>query len=144
LSLGRHAIIFPYNERTFQEVVVAKQTGRRCAVKTARAIALIMSCAAGLALAGCAGEQWYNPRKSAQEASADEATCNARAEDAALIRARKQRADYRMPAPATEPGLSRGETPMELVDRNDTTKDFTKQFENCMTSKGYTLGKPAP
>jgi hypothetical protein len=124
--------------------VVVKQTGRRYTVKAARAISLIVSCVAGLALAGCAEAQWYNPRKSAQEAKADEATCNARAEDAALLRAGKPRADYQIPGVSSTPGPSRGETPMQLVDRSGTTKDFGKQFENCMTSKGYSLGKPAP
>ncbi len=118
---------------------MAKQTGQRYAVKPASVFALALT---GLLLAGCADDRWVNTHKSAQEAKADEATCNARAEDATLSRNRKQRADYSpLPAPGSQTGLSRGETPLQLADRGADVKDFSKQFADCMESKGYAKGQ---
>jgi hypothetical protein len=120
------------------EAGVAKQTGRRRKVKAQGLVFVTICCA--LALASCAASEWHHPRKSAAEAEADENTCNKLAEDAALTRARRQRADYRMPKPVTETGYYRGETSMQLADRGDTTKNFEKSLADCMTSKGYTQG----
>ncbi len=125
------------------EVLVAKQTGRRYAVKP-RGVITLGICALILpgVLSGCADTAWYNSHKNAQEAKADIAKCNAQAEDATLSRARRQRADYNpVPTPGTMPGLSRGETPVQLAERSSNERDFGRQLEDCMESKGYSRGK---
>lgn len=94
------------------------------------------------ALAGCANDGWVNARKSAQDVKADHEKCNAQAEDATLLRARRQRADYNpVPTPGTMPGLSRGETPVQLAERSENERGFAQQFADCMESKGYVRGK---
>lgn len=96
---------------------------------------------AGLALlvaAGGCASTWHHPTKSGAEAAADERTCSQRAEENALSRAGRARADYRLGTPAPLPGMSRGETPMEMLDRHETQDDYTRDFESCMTSRGYT------
>ncbi len=132
---------------------MAKQSGPRYVVKGAMAAgfaqqrrifpsaaALIGSCALILALSGCANARWENPKKDASEAQADERECNSRAEEAALKRAGKQRANYEAPRPTNEPGMYRGKTPMELAAQGETSSDFDREMKNCMTAKGYTLG----
>ncbi len=122
---------------------MAKQTGPSRAVKGSgirahyQSFALVTGCICLLALAGCASA-WQNPRKSAEEARTDERACSERAEENALTRAGRQRADYRTGYPTPQPGMSRGETPMEMLNRRTTQDDYTKDFEDCMSSKGYT------
>lgn len=101
--------------------------------------AVICAAGAGLltALAGCAST-WHHPRKAGAEAAADERECSQRAEENALQRAGRQRADYRLGTPDPNPGMSRGPSPMEMVDRRETQDGFSRDFESCMTSKGYT------
>ena len=134
---------------------MAKQTGPRYLVKGTMmagiaqhrrifvpTAALIASCSIMFALSACADASWQNPRRDATEARADEQACNDRAEEAALKRAGRQRANYEVPRPTVEPGLSRGKTPMQLAERAETSNDFEREMKNCMTSKGYTLGPP--
>lgn len=120
---------------------MAKQSGPLRAVKRKQNPALRL--AAGLALialtAGCASA-WHHPRKAGAEASADERECASRAEENALQRAGRQRADYRLGTPDPNPGMSRGETPMQMHDRRETQDTYGRDFENCMTSKGYSRG----
>ena len=119
---------------------MGKQTGRRYAVKSAGALALGI-CTTAFILSGCAADAWHNSHKTAEDVKADHKTCNAQAEDATLTRARKQRADYNpLPTPGTQPGLSRGETPVQLAERGANEKDFARQFADCMESKGYSRG----
>ena len=124
---------------------MAKQTGPLNAVKEkqrppARPFVRAVGIAAGLCVlavtAGCASA-WHHPRKEGAEAAADERECAHRAEENALSRAGRQRADYRLGTPTPLPGMSRGETPMEMLDRRETQDDYGRDFENCMTSKGY-------
>ena len=89
-----------------------------------------------LANAGCASP-WHHPRREGAEAAADERECAQRAEENALQRAGRQRADYRLGTPDPNPGMSRGETPMQMVDRRETQDGYGRDFESCMTSKGY-------
>ncbi len=90
-----------------------------------------------LAVAGCASS-WHHPRKVGEEAAVDERECAQRAEENVLQRAGRQRADYRLGTPDPNPGMSRGETPMQMHDRRETQDSYDRDFENCMTSKGYT------
>jgi hypothetical protein len=114
---------------------VAKQTGPAYAVKGA-----IAFCAVAVLLAGC-GSTWYNPHKSAQEASADEKACAADSQDTALTRSASHRETYGGNPPPL-PGMDRGETPMQMRDRVNTENTYNRQFETCMKAKGYTQGKP--
>ena len=119
---------------------VAKQTGPGCAVKGAKARTLAGLVAAGVLLAsvsGCA-TTWHNAHKNAREAAADEKACAADAEDTALARSSRQRVDYGRARQNPTPGLNRGETPMQLVERSGTEDTYNREFERCMTSKGYT------
>ena len=98
-------------------------------------------CSVALLLAGCADDGWRNARKSPQDVKADHEKCNAQAEDATLLRSRRQRADYNpLPAPGTQPGYYRGETPVQLADRSENERSFGQQFAECMESKGYSRG----
>jgi hypothetical protein len=101
-------------------------------------VRLAAGCAVAVLLAAC-GSTWHNPAKNPQEAAADERQCSADAEDAALARASRQRVDYGARAPSM-PGMNRGETPMQMHERVGTEDIFHRQFESCMTSKGYTQG----
>jgi hypothetical protein len=91
-------------------------------------------------LAGCASP-WTNPRKSPQEAAADEKACAADSQDTALTRAATHREVYGGNPPPL-PGMNRGENPMQMRDRVNTERDYNHEFESCMKSKGYTQGKP--
>ncbi len=128
---------------------MAKQTGPLNAVKKKqRALARPFGTSFGRALgfaagfcllaatAGCASN-WHHPRKEGPEAAADERECAQRAEENALSRAGRQRADYRLGTPAPLPGMNRGESPMEMLDRRETQDDYGRDFESCMSSKGY-------
>lgn len=120
--------------------MVAKQTGPLQAVKgKQRLLGRAILFAAGLGMlavtAGCAST-WTHPRKQGAEAAADERECSQRAEEAALMRAGRQRATYGASLDPN-PGMSRGETPMQMLDRTQTQDDYGRDFENCMTSKGY-------
>lgn len=124
---------------------MAKQTGPAYGVKSGMAAKLSRLIAVGAvaaALAACASS-WHNPHKNAQEAAADEKVCSGDAEHAALARAARQKEDYGM-RQQPMPGLNRGETPMQLHDRVNTEDTYNRQFEDCMTSKGYAQGKTAP
>lgn len=127
---------------------MAKQTGPLHGVKKkersrGRALFRTGVLAAGLAAlvvtSGCASP-WHHPRKQGPEAAADERECSQRAEENALARAGRQRADYRLGTPDPNPGMSRGESPMQMLDRRATEDTYGRDFENCMTSKGYAKG----
>src|SRR5262249_34264942 len=113
---------------------VAKQTGPAHGVKSAIALACV------LALLSACASTWHNPKKSAQEAAADEKACAAEAEDTALTRAGRQRVEYGAPSP-NMPGMNRGETPMQMRDRVNTEDTYNREFKMCMRSKGYTQDK---
>lgn len=120
---------------------MAKQTGPLHAVKKKQHLLHRgLLAAAGLAVlavtAGCAST-WHHPRKEGAEAAADERECSQRAEENTLQRAGRERADFRLGTPEPNPGMSRGETPMQMLDRRATQDSFSRDFENCMTSKGY-------
>jgi hypothetical protein len=119
---------------------VAKQTGPLRAVKKKHGFLrhglLIVGLSAIAVTAGCAST-WNHPRKVGAEAAADERECSQRAEENTLQRRGRERADYRLGTPDPNPGMSRGETPMQMLDRRETQDDFSRDFENCMTSKGY-------
>lgn len=118
---------------------MAKKTGPLHAVKR-RLLGRAALCAAGLGIAisltGCASS-WHHPRKQGAEAAADERECSQRAEENALQRAGRQRADFRLGTPDPNPGMSRGPTPMQMHDRRETQDSFGRDFESCMTAKGY-------
>ncbi len=118
---------------------MAKQTGRGGAVKSASSATLmqIVAAGAGLLLLSACGTSWHNAGKSPQEAKADARACSAEAEETALTRASRQRVDYGSTSPV-QPGMRRGETPMQLVDRARTQDTYQRDFESCMRSKGYT------
>ena len=121
---------------------MAKQTGRGCGVKSMPSLAISRLAAAGAMIAllsGCAST-WHNPAKSPEEARADEQQCAADAEDITLTRASQQKIDYGH-TPDPMPGMSRGETPIQMQDRVKTENAYTREFESCMSSKGYTQGK---
>lgn len=129
----------------FQEVQVAKQTGPAYGVKGAMSpslsrglVRLAAGCAMAVLLAAC-GSTWHNPAKNPQEAAIDEKQCSNDAQDAALARASRQRETYGA-RPPSMPGMSRGETPMQMHERVGTEDVFHKQFESCMRSKGYAQG----
>jgi hypothetical protein len=125
----------------FQEVPVAKQTGPVYGVKGALSpilVRLAAGCTLAVFLAAC-GSTWHHPGKSPQDAAADERQCSKDAEDTALARAARQRVDYGARSPIM-PGMNRGETPIQMQERVGTEDVFRKQFESCMTSKGYTQG----
>lgn len=100
-------------------------------------LSVTLALATALAIAGC-GSTWHHPNRDAAATAADERACAQRAEENALTRAGRQRADYRLGTPAPLPGMSRGETPMEMLDRRATQDDYGRDFEDCMTSRGYT------
>ncbi len=119
---------------------MAKQTGPLRAVKgkqrvVARAIYLAIGLGVAFVTAGCAST-WTHPRKQGPEAAADERECAQRAEENALARAGRQRSTYGT-SMDPNPGMSRGETPMQMLDRTQTRDDYSRDFEGCMTSKGY-------
>lgn len=101
--------------------------------------AALVSVALAMTVAGCTSN-WHHPRKVGAEAAADERDCAQRAEENALTRAGRQRADYRLGTPDPNPGMSRGETPMQMLDRRETQDSYGRDFENCMSSKGYSKG----
>jgi hypothetical protein len=119
---------------------VAKQSGPLHAVKKKHRLLrrglLVVGLSAFAVTAGCAST-WTHPRKAGAEAAADERECSQRAEENTLQRRGRERADYRLGTPDPNPGMSRGETPMQMLDRRETQDDFTRDFENCMTSKGF-------
>lgn len=122
---------------------MTKQTGVGCKVKSAKLLAGMRCAAAGavlLLVSGCAST-WHNSQKTPAEAKADEGICAAEAEDTALARAARQKVDYGR-APNPVPGLNRGETPMQLQERSSTEGVYTREFESCMASKGYSQGRP--
>ncbi len=124
---------------------MAKQTGRGCGVKgaTAPTMGRYMALATLLALiSGCAST-WHSPGKSADEAALDDKLCAAEAEETALARAARQKVDYGRTPPGTPPGLNRGETPMQLQERTRTEDTYTREFERCMSTKGYSRERTA-
>ncbi|MGE3333742.1 MAG: hypothetical protein AB7I36_08870 [Rhodospirillaceae bacterium] len=119
---------------------MAKQTGPLQAVKgnrrlLGRAILFAAGLGALAVIAGCASG-WTHPRKQGAEAAADERECSQRAEENVLARIGRQRSTYGS-SMDPNPGMSRGETPMQMLDRTQTQDDYGRDFENCMTSKGY-------
>lgn len=134
-----HAIIVLVIEAG--SILVAKQTGPSHVVKkkqrTVSRTAFAVVALGLLAVAGCAST-WHHPRKVGAEAAADERECAQRAEENVLQRAGRQQSDYRLGTPDPNPGMSRGETPMQMHDRRETQDSYGRDFENCMTSKGYT------
>jgi len=119
---------------------VAKQTGPLRAVKTGTAPRLALTAAAlvlAVGLSACASS-WHHPTKTGPVAAADERACAQLSEENALTRAGRQRADYRLGTPEPLPGMNRGETPMQMLDRRATQDDYSRDFESCMRSRGYT------
>ncbi len=120
---------------------MAKQTGRSGGVKCASTLTsyavILMTCTG---LAAC-GSSWHNPVKTPQEAAADEKACSEDAEEATFARTAQQKVEYGRGTAGALPGMSRGETPMQLQDRARTEDMFTRDFESCMKSKGYYQGK---
>jgi hypothetical protein len=116
---------------------MAKQTGREYGVKSTyrRVSRLTGYFLAAAALAACA-TTWTNPTKSPDEARVDYKSCASEAEETALARASTQRVDYGRTSPV-QPGMNRGENPMQLVDRMQTENTYERDFESCMRSKGY-------
>ena len=123
---------------------MAKQTGRGCGVKSAHGVALMHFVAMGavLGLTTACASTWHNAGKSPQEAAADQRLCAAEAEETALTRAARQKVDYGRTSPVM-PGLNRGETPMQLQERSQIENTYTRDFESCMRSKGYSQDEPA-
>jgi hypothetical protein len=120
----------------FEESPVAKQTGRAHLVKSARTIAQRIIAVGVFALLTACASTWHNAAKSPQEAKTDARVCAAEAEETALTRSNRQRVEYGAP-PSVMPGLNRGETPMQMVDRSRIEDTYTRDFESCMRSKGY-------
>ena len=120
---------------------MAKQSGRAYRVKTAyRSSPRRVLAAAALALlAGCAST-WINPARSPEEARVDYKSCASEAEETALARSSQQRVDYGRTSPV-QPGMNRGENPMQMIDRMQTEDTYTRDFESCMRSKGYSQDK---
>lgn len=125
-----------FMQQMFEGSPVAKQTGRANLVKSARIIASRSLAVGALALLAACASTWHSASKNPQEAKADQRLCAAEAEETALTRASRQRVEYGAP-PSVMPGLNRGETPMQLVDRSRTEDTYTRDFESCMRSKGY-------
>ncbi len=123
---------------------MAKQTGRGCGVKSAKSPVLkrLTAVGAALALLSSCASTWHNPQRTPQEAKIDEQACASEAEDITLTRSAQQKIDYGRDA-SPLPNLSRGETPMQLMQRTKTEDVYTREFESCMSSKGYSQGKPA-
>ncbi len=114
---------------------MAKQTGPGCGVKVGRAATVAAVVAIAALISGC-GSTWQHPHKSAKEMALDERICVVQSEEDAMARAAKQQETYGA-RPGPNPGLNRGESPLEMHDRVHTEADFNRAFENCMTSKGY-------
>ena len=133
-------MIFP-GEGSQRVEDMAKQTGRAYGVKSAHRTAFrhVLAAAALAALAACAST-WVNPSKSPEEARADYKTCASEAEETALARSSQQRVDYGRTSPV-QPGMSRGENPMQMVDRKETEDTYTRDFESCMRARGYSQDK---
>ncbi len=91
-------------------------------------------------VSGCAST-WHNPAKSPEEARADEQHCASDAEDITFTRENRQKVEYGHEGTDPLPGMSRGETPIQMQDRVKTENAYTREFESCMSSKGYTQGK---
>jgi hypothetical protein len=89
-----------------------------------------------ISLSAC-GTVWQHASKSGAVATADERTCARRAQEAVLIRAGIPRTEYGARPAQSSGSLERGESPMELHERSQTTTAYNKQFESCMRSKGY-------
>lgn len=90
-------------------------------------VALTSSCAA----------RWENPRKSPEQVAQDKTACTQRAEQISLLRSGRPKVDYMLGRISAMPGMSRGEGPMEMLDRSRTEGDFWRDFEGCMSAKGY-------
>ncbi len=119
-----------------------KQSGPANRVKHAvagapnlRAIGLIMT-ASLLALTAC-GTVWNHARKSSAETAADERACARSAQEVVLTRSGTPRTEYGAPTGPSSGSMNRGESPMELHERSQTTTAYNKQFESCMRTKGY-------
>lgn len=119
-----------------------KQSGPANRVKYAvtgvlsmRSAGLMMS-AALLALAAC-GTVWHHAHKSSAEAAADERACARSAQEIVLTRSGTPRTEYGAATGPSSGSLNRGESPMELHERSQTTTAYNKQFESCMRTKGY-------
>ena len=121
----------------------AKQTGPARMVK-GRAVwerlAILAAVPCALTLAACA-TGWVNPSKTPAEMRADDEGCSRNAEEDALMRSGRTRADYGAPPSGPAPG-GYGQTPMQMHDRDSTARDFSGAYERCMESKGYTRGSP--
>lgn len=89
-----------------------------------------------IALSAC-GTTWHHATKTGAVAATDERRCAQQAQEAVLIRSGIPRTEYGAHAPQSSGSLERGESPMELHQRSQTTNDYNKQFERCMRSKGY-------
>ena len=112
--------------------------GVKCAVGRARTNRLLSRLAPVMlmVLAAC-GTTWHHANRTDAEAAADHRTCAQQAQELVLVRAGVSRTDYRAYEPHSAGSLRRGETPMELHERSQTTTSYNDQFERCMRSKGY-------
>jgi hypothetical protein len=113
-----------------------KQTGPGWTVKALAPAGTVL-----FLLAACSGAGWTQAGKSAADLDADRAACDRLAEEDALSRAGRQRADYGAPPGGPTAG-SYGRSPMEMRDREVTAQDFRSTFDRCMEGKGYTRGTP--
>lgn len=119
-----------------------KQSGPANRVKYASASLLslrstgLIITAAMLGLTAC-GTVWHHAHKFSAEAAADERTCARNAQETVLTRSGTPRTEYGAPTGPSSGSLNRGESPMELHERSQSTTAYNKQFESCMRSKGY-------
>ena len=103
---------------------------------TACTSAIIMALAL-FALTAC-GSVWHNAHKSALDAASDERSCAREAEETVMTRAGTARTEYGARPAQSSASLNRGESPMELHERSQTTMAYNREFESCMKAKGYT------
>lgn len=83
------------------------------------------------------GSVWTHTHKSEAESEVDEQTCAHKAQETVLTGLGTSRNQYGAPLRPSESNLNRGESPMELHKRSQTTTAYNKYFENCMRTKGY-------
>ena len=121
---------------------VLKQSGPANGVKSAKASALGISFpklflpAVLLALTACSSV-WTHKHKSGAESALDERACAQNAQETVLIRLGTPRNQYGAPLGPSASNLNRGESPMELHKRSQTTTAYNTYFERCMRTKGY-------
>ena len=110
----------------------------KCAVagRNSRRVSIAIVPAVFLALTAC-GSVWHHANKSALNAAADERACARYAEETVLVRTGTPRTEYSARSVQPPASLNRGESPMELHERSQTTMAYNREFESCMRAKGY-------